>query len=395
MISIHSLSLLVSISAVTLALGATSLGCIAGSDGGDEPAGEAADSLITGTSHVWAFDEASGTTALDSVGSVNGTLGPTVSRVAGVVGSGAVSLPGGNDSSYVSFPGLGQIGTGNFTASMWIKTTDGFNTNETNGVPHRMSELFSNRDNGSAGSFFDVRFRPSGISLEVCQDTNLTNYAAVTVSGSFNDGAWHRVVARRRGATATMFVDGVSGSATGAGVANIVSSAQLAVGNNPVASTYGLHYIGQVDDLRVDNRALCDCEVTGPACAVVPLYDDSCDKPTLGFQNFSQTIAATPGRITKVWAGIGSWSSSWVYTVTLSTASQTVTYSNLSFSPRSQQGYSPCNPRNNMAGAALPAPFDVPAGQAVTISISGSGGDLHRDAYGKVRMTLDGTAYCD
>jgi hypothetical protein len=133
-------------------------------------------------------------------------------------------------------------------------------------------------------------------------------------------------------------------------------------------------------------------QVTIVDSAHTALFDDSCDKPTTAFSTFTETLTPTSsGSIDHVWAGIGSWSDASVYTVTLTSGGKTQTYTNLSFSPRSQQGYHPCVPKDNMAGAALPYPIYVQAGQPVTITISGSSGEMHQDASGRVRMTLEGT----
>jgi len=147
------------------------------------------------------------------------------------------------------------------------------------------------------------------------------------------------------------------------------------------------------DGLQNGDETNVDCGGSSCGTHSANFYDDSCDKTTLAFSTFSQTVAVTNrGTIDRIWAGIGSWSASSVYSVTLSTASQSATYSNLAFSARNLQGYNRCVPRNNMAGAALPTSFYVSTGDALTITITGAGGDLHQDAFGRVRMDLQGSA---
>lgn len=83
---------------------------------------EAAAADPSGPVAEWTFDEASGTTADDAIGSLDGTLGGGVTRItAGVPqGTGALSFDGGDD--LVTVPGAPVLEqTGAFTVATWFR----------------------------------------------------------------------------------------------------------------------------------------------------------------------------------------------------------------------------------------------------------------------------------
>jgi hypothetical protein len=131
--------------------------------------------------HRWTFDEASGSTALDSAGTSNGTLGSSASRTVSFDGSGAITLTPTQQcdlNAHVDF-GLapGQFGTGAFTVSYWLKTT--FNGPGS-------GDLIGNRVDENAGNFLSARLNgsTSEASLEIYENAAGTNGAGVNVSPS-------------------------------------------------------------------------------------------------------------------------------------------------------------------------------------------------------------------
>ncbi|RYE17857.1 MAG: HYR domain-containing protein, partial [Sphingobacteriales bacterium] len=121
-------------------------------------------------------------------------------------------------------------------------------------------------------------------------------------------------------------------------------------------------------------------------------YNYSCDLNTGSFSNVSQTFtAAQTGFITTIGAGIGTWGSGTSYGTTITSGASTVNYGTLAYSNRSASGYSYCASGNNMAYTTLPAPFHVTAGQTVTISFTGSGGEMHYQS-GQLRMYVTGSS---
>jgi hypothetical protein len=121
----------------------------------------------------------------------------------------------------------------------------------------------------------------------------------------------------------------------------------------------------------------------------VTFYNQSCDRTTLTFSNTTQSFTATQsGFITSIGAGIGLNGTGTAYGTSISTPSAgTVNYGTLGYSGRCC--YNPCAPGNNMAFTTLPTPFYVNAGEVVTISFTGSGGERHFSG-GILRMYITG-----
>lgn len=149
----------------------------------------------------------------------------------------------------------GQLGTRDFTASLWFRTeTRNYN-----------NEVLSNRATGSHGNFFNLRFTNSdayghgAIVFEL--DEHGHNYSVLTSPPGLNDGAWHQVIARRAGTELTLFIDGVVVvRQQDRGIADIRNGVPLYVGTSPVAGEYGLFFDGVIDDVRITHTAISNAE---------------------------------------------------------------------------------------------------------------------------------------
>lgn len=221
------------------------------------PAGDTTSNLA----HRWTFDEASGSTALDSAGTSNGTLGSSASRTISFDGSGAITLTPTQQcdlNAHVDF-GLapGQFGTGAFTVSYWLKTT--FNGSG-------IGDLIGNRVAGSAGNFLSARLNgsTSAASLEIYEDAAGTNGAGVNVSPSpLNNGSWHHVVYTRGGTSLKVYIDGVLvGSATSAAPTNLTGANSFRIGRRLPSCESNYYSIpASFDDVRTYSRELSACDV--------------------------------------------------------------------------------------------------------------------------------------
>ncbi|MFP2929023.1 LamG-like jellyroll fold domain-containing protein [Pyxidicoccus sp. 3LG] len=210
--------------------------------------------------HRWTFDEASGSTALDSAGTSNGTLGSSASRTVSFDGSGAVTLTPTQQcdlDAQVDF-GLapGQFGTAAFTVSYWLKTT--FNSNG-------FGDLIGNRVDGNAGNYLSARLSgASEASLEIYEDAAGTNGAGVNVSPSpLNNGSWHHVVYTRGGTSLKVYIDGVLiGSATSAAPTNLTGANSFRIGRRLPTCLGGFYSIpASFEDVRTYSRELTACDV--------------------------------------------------------------------------------------------------------------------------------------
>jgi|CXWL01.1.fsa_nt_gi hypothetical protein len=212
--------------------------------------------------HHWAFDESSGTVAIDAVGNVNGTLTASVTRESpGCIGSGAVHIDGSND-SYVTFgTKIGQFKTDDFCVALWFKTTETL----------KYFDIVGNRTDGSHGNFFCLRMtgqhesRPWGMLVaEVDQDGNGTNYAAAQSSRTgLNDGNWHHAAVVRSGQSLKLYVDGsLSAQATGSDVASISNGNDFKLGRSLAGVSDRFAPNASYDELWVYDSALSADEVS-------------------------------------------------------------------------------------------------------------------------------------
>ena len=215
--------------------------------------------------HRWTFDEASGSTALDSAGTSNGTLGSSASRTVSFDGSRAVTLTPTDQcdlNAHVDF-GLepGQFGTGAFTVSYWLKTT--FNSSS-NG------DLIGNRVVGDADNFLSAKLNgtSSNSSIEIYEDAAATNGASINVAPTpLNNGSWHHVAYTRSGTSLKMYIDGVQvGAATSAAPTNLTGDNPFRIGRSlPFCLDSHDSIPASFDDVRTYSRELTACDVAALA----------------------------------------------------------------------------------------------------------------------------------
>jgi hypothetical protein len=203
----------------------------------------------------WNFDEASGPTALDSVGSVNGTLsgGASFASGAGINGSGAILLNSRTNDLVDMGNNFGFVGT-SFSIQAWIKTT------ATTGV----IPVSRHQDTVVQGYFLGVNDTGDGGVQPVGSAHFYTTYPTSGQSSALvNDGAWHQLVGVYDFATLTtsIFVDGalessVSGASLSAANANFSVGGFRSFGGPLVGVFTGL-----IDEVKVFDTALSTNEV--------------------------------------------------------------------------------------------------------------------------------------
>ena len=200
-------------------------------------------SLIT----AYSFNETTGTTAYDAVGTKNGTFMVSPSWSSGQFGN-AVLLDGGSTTGdYVDLPDGIVAGLTNFSISTWVylnNQTDtwsrifDFGTSTTN-------YMFITPRNGTTNA---VRFAIR---------TNATAEQVISGTSFITSLAWHHIVVTLQGGTGTLYVDGVA----------VGTNAAMTLTPNNLGNTT-LNYIGEsqftgdntlagkVDEFRIYNTAL-------------------------------------------------------------------------------------------------------------------------------------------
>ncbi|MEV8097778.1 LamG-like jellyroll fold domain-containing protein [Kitasatospora sp. NPDC085879] len=169
--------------------------------------------LDVGASSLWQFNEASGSTALSSVGLNEGSDNATYSNVTlgqggPLAGSTATGAGFNGTSSYVELPAGLAAGATQLSMSMWFKTTS-----STAGVLFSYSTLPI-----SAGSSL-AQYTPS-IYLDNHGRVNAefwySGQVHPIISSPVNDGNWHQVVLSGAGSTQSLYLDGAKvGTNTG------------------------------------------------------------------------------------------------------------------------------------------------------------------------------------
>ncbi len=145
----------------------------------------------------WKFEN----NANDSAGANNGVIGGSPSYVSGKFGQ-AISLDGDD---YVDFgnPSSLNFGTGDWTVSAWIKTTQSGTDDESKGT------VFANGGDGGGGVRYALAVNEgqSG-KITLTTDDDVSKLQAISTT-AVNDGAWHHVVGMRNAKKLHVYVDGV------------------------------------------------------------------------------------------------------------------------------------------------------------------------------------------
>lgn len=216
--------------------------------------------LAAGAAHAqgpvawWKFDETSGGTAFDSVGSVNGVLSGANTFVTGGVSGNALSNPLGANNFVTMTNTFGFVG-GSFTASAWIKTTSTSSSNTVILSKHTTNSLNGwmlrlNRDTANYGQVGQASFYVSA-------STGNTPAGTTTVT----DGSWHHVAGVYSGGVASIYVDGVFQAQRSTGL-NANAAPFMVGGVRLQNGTFTGAFDGLIDDAQIYDRALNGSEIS-------------------------------------------------------------------------------------------------------------------------------------
>jgi hypothetical protein len=191
------------------------------------------------------FDEASGTAALDSSGTNNGgTLSGPIRTTAGKFG-GALTFDGVNDTVVVADANSLDLTTG-MTLEAWVRPTvlgGGWRTvmlkERTGGLAYA---LYGNEDGN----------RPSVHSFIGVNEYDARGTAQVPAN------QWTHLAATYDGANLRLYVNGTQTATRALTGSMVVSTGALRIGGNSVWPEW---FVGQIDEVRVYNRALTATEV--------------------------------------------------------------------------------------------------------------------------------------
>jgi chitodextrinase len=213
----------------------------------------AAPAPVSGMVGYWNFDESSGTSVFDNSGGNNtGTIsGSGLTRVAGRVGTGALSFAGGNGK--VTIPHTASLNlTSSFTLAAWLRPAT---------LSSRQTALYK----GSAGAcsywIQTVGNDPSsGMGLSsTC--SSYREHIATTVNAQIN--TWYHVTAVFNNAANTfkIYVNGTQVYTATETRTPAATSEALIFGQSPYAGGNFERWNGHLDEVRIYNRALSVQEV--------------------------------------------------------------------------------------------------------------------------------------
>jgi len=231
---------------LTGALVATFTPALTGAVAGNQPAVDSYSNevLADAPSAYWRLGEASGTTAVDEIGTTPGTYtgGVTLGQAGALQGSSNTSALFDGVNDYVTTnPTSALDATTAVTIEAWAKRTRANTYQVIVGKPGNGQSKFENY-----ALWFDTS------NLAVAYFGNGSTYVRVH-SGTPLDANWHYIVATYDNTTARIYVDAVLvGSATAAGVMG-PNQFGLNIGR---ARTNGYYFQGQVDEVAVYPSAL-------------------------------------------------------------------------------------------------------------------------------------------
>ena len=199
----------------------------------------------------WKMDETSGNTAYDNSGNCNGTLLNNPALTIGRIGGG-LSLNGINQFAVVANDATLNIGTGDFSISLWMQRSDNAMTNK---------RLLYKGASATTEIGYALTGSNTELDLVLCNGVNRI-YAGCSIP-SLNQ--WHHIVftVNRVSGKVMSYLNGVSQASTDISAYNgvdITNTRDLLIG---AASSAGyLAWPGAVDDVRIYKRVLSSEEVT-------------------------------------------------------------------------------------------------------------------------------------
>ncbi|MEM8499380.1 MAG: LamG-like jellyroll fold domain-containing protein [Pseudomonadota bacterium] len=204
----------------------------------------AADSLNSGLVAHYRLDEGSGVTTVDSTGLGNdGGLQGSPAWIHGQVGPAALDFTGDFDRVEIDDDAAFDFDGSDFSIGFW------FNSSTISGFNARLAGQSSGLDGWLlyADNLDNLNFLVNGDSISTL----------LTASNVIDDD-WHYVTALRNGNTFELYIDGALEDTATAAVGNVNSTDQLRFGASDGANG---DYDGQLDDIRIYNRALSQTEI--------------------------------------------------------------------------------------------------------------------------------------
>jgi hypothetical protein len=231
---------------------------------------------VTGAVDVYHFDAGSGTSAVDSVGTNNGTLTGTTKptwTTPGKIGAAALTFSGngtfnqavGNQSAVTLANDLSPILGATSSLDVWVKTT------QVGNATHWMAPAITGVEQSGAGN--DINWGTLDASGHI--GIYVGDSGGIFSTNPVNDGQWHNVAMTRNATTGQvqLYVDGVLNGTgtfdTGAKTSQFSVIGALAdVANNGTTPTGDNYFNGSIDEVRIYNQLLTASDIK--SLALIP-----------------------------------------------------------------------------------------------------------------------------
>jgi Concanavalin A-like lectin/glucanases superfamily/Fibronectin type III domain len=234
---------------------------------------------VTGAVDLYHFDAGSGTTAVDSVGTNNGTLTGTTKPTwvaPGKIGAAALSFSGngafnqavGAQSTVTLTGDLSPILGGTSSLDAWFKTTQAAPSGSTN---HWQDPAITGVEQASGSN--DINWGTLNTTGHI--GLYVGDAGGVYSTNAVNNGQWHNIAMTRDATTGQvqLYIDGVLNGTGTFDVGNKTShfsviGALADVANDGVTPTGDNYFNGQLDEVRIYNTVLTTTDVQ--ELAVIP-----------------------------------------------------------------------------------------------------------------------------
>lgn len=198
------------------------------------------DAAFSGLHAWWRMDESNHQVHADAARGIHGMGYGGTTRTLGKTGN-AVVLDGVDDHLRMA-PAASLTGTGPFTLTAWVKTTDADG-----------GMILQQRDAGASGyeGQYRLSITPQGtVAFAVYNGGYQFDFAT---TATINDGRWHHIAAVRDGTEGILFIDGAP-AARASGPVKALAPLVVAAGCDFRDKITFLH--GTLDDVRIYRRAL-------------------------------------------------------------------------------------------------------------------------------------------
>jgi phosphatidylserine/phosphatidylglycerophosphate/cardiolipin synthase-like enzyme len=193
----------------------------------------------------------------DNAGSVStDDVNVTVNNVAGYHIPNYSPSFSATGSSYYDIPDSSSLRLTKFTATVWFKTSSSFSGNAM-----IVNKGGFGSDSAGENMNYGMWFNSNEKLVAGFETSGGTDYFVVS-SKVYNDGSWHYAVVTYDGSIIRLYVDGVgigTKSTTATPETNVSYPLRIGANSNPNGNIN--YFVGEIDEVRIWNRAVTDTEV--------------------------------------------------------------------------------------------------------------------------------------